>query len=709
MSQTQPFMIQRRPVGGNPQKENLSSDFYRKNTRESPLNNTTIQGWPQEPKELDFSASGKLSRLVSDTAMLCVALGFLILGVFMIKMNGTEASNWGDIVLRVTKIAPTIWPLVFTAIVGNLLKGLALYRAENGTTLGVLEQLYRSQTLFGAFKACLTLRMFELSTIVLLILWAFNPIGGQSALRAISVEGIFNETPTQIQYLNSDLRSIILSNGFQGASYFASSAPQLRTLYGASLFSPDAGTQYSNGSSAGFDDLISRLGGADTASKSTTMDLWGNIRIPMMHLLPKYNEQLPQSWVDVPSDEIVPYESIIGVPIRGIPSNGIGNITFNITSSYHVLECSNWTILQSDSEWNAWWAANNQSMQVWNLRRDNVTTEPFSNGLTGGFFLDTITPFPEGLSPIWPNDTTTSIPARQIIFGSHGAPTGSISRSYLTSCQITIEYIDAIISCHRSTSQGQISCAAISVRQSSYAHLSSNWTELEDEAVGANLLITFPTILGTQHTDTSTPTEVFMHDPASAFTANTLAITPIEMGDVPIPVFQNRFSLVYNTYWRASITPWVVTGGIFNASAPEYEEVNPNVPFQVPFLNATGNWIEPGPPTYIVDKLWLILYFLSSAILCFCAVLAIVIKWFVNAPDILGDISSLTRDSPFVKMPSPTGSALDGSERARLVKNERVRIRDVIGGNSPIGRIAFASEVENGTVGLKFMRGRLYE
>lgn len=195
-----------------------------------------------------------------------------------------------------------------------------------------------SHTVFGTINTCFTLRVFSVSTIALLFLWAFNPVGGQASLRAVVLKSNYTSTPTQLQYQSSNPRSTMRNNAISGASTWSSSRVQVTTLYGAALFSPDAGLQYSNGSSQGFGDLLRRLGGSDSAIKISSEDLWGNVRIPVLHLLPGFDASYPQNWVTVPSEEIPPFESIIGVPIRGLPPNGIGNISFVMQANYRAFK-----------------------------------------------------------------------------------------------------------------------------------------------------------------------------------------------------------------------------------------------------------------------------------------------------------------------------------------------------------------------------------
>ncbi|KAK8168858.1 hypothetical protein BKA80DRAFT_308518 [Phyllosticta citrichinensis] len=98
------------------------------------------------------------------------------------------------------------------------------------------------------------------------------------------------------------------------------------------------------------------------------------------------------------------------------------------------------------------------------------------------------------------------------------------------------------------------------------------------------------------------------------------------------------------------------------------------------------------------------LYVVATAVLTLCALVAVVLQSRIRAPDILGSMSTLTRDSPYVTAP-PGGSGLEGSERARLLKNMWVRIQDIRPGEE-VGKIAFSDDQE---LGAKLEWKRLYE
>jgi len=111
-------------------------------------------------------------------------------------------------------------------------------------------------------------------------------------------------------------------------------------ILGAVLSAPNAAAILANGTSPTFDESIERLGGVAKVLEASKMDIWGNVRMPYLEKLPHYNRETPHDWVDVPTDEIPVYESLIGIPIRGIPPGIVGNLTFAVSAAYTTLKVS---------------------------------------------------------------------------------------------------------------------------------------------------------------------------------------------------------------------------------------------------------------------------------------------------------------------------------------------------------------------------------
>jgi hypothetical protein len=78
-----------------------------------------------------------------------------------------------------------------------------------------------------------------------------------------------------------------------------------------------------------------------------------------------------------------------------------------------------------------------------------------------------------------------------------------------------------------------------------------------------------------------------------------------------------------------------------------------------------------------------------TLILQLLAILGMALTYTTTAPDILGYVSTLTRDNPHAAVPEG-GNTLDGLERARLLSDLRVQLADVKWGDDK-GHIAFRS------------------
>jgi hypothetical protein len=71
-----------------------------------------------------------------------------VFGIGALQLDGKPLSEYGSHIANAAKLGPTIFPIIFAAVVGRLMKFCALWRAENGTNLGVrtLSLLKRSDT-----------------------------------------------------------------------------------------------------------------------------------------------------------------------------------------------------------------------------------------------------------------------------------------------------------------------------------------------------------------------------------------------------------------------------------------------------------------------------------------------------------------------------------------------------------------------------------
>lgn len=84
---------------------------------------------------------------------------------------------------------------------------------------------------------------------------------------------------------------------------------------------------------------------------------------------------------------------------------------------------------------------------------------------------------------------------------------------------------------------------------------------------------------------------------------------------------------------------------------------------------------------YNANIVWITLLIVISLILFFCAVTSLALRLFITAPDILGYVSTMTRDNIHFQAsdlpPLRGGSIMSGSDRARAMHDVRVQIVDL--------------------------------
>jgi hypothetical protein len=59
----------------------------------------------------------------------------------VLTVNGKAKSHAGDTIMQAMAVTSTLWPILYSAVLGPMLKAIALYRAERGTKLGVGKHL----------------------------------------------------------------------------------------------------------------------------------------------------------------------------------------------------------------------------------------------------------------------------------------------------------------------------------------------------------------------------------------------------------------------------------------------------------------------------------------------------------------------------------------------------------------------------------------
>lgn len=64
-----------------------------------------------------------------------ISILFLVLGAFIVSLRGQMESKWSKQIIQATRIAPSVWPILFSGVLGNAVRRFANWRAERGIHL----------------------------------------------------------------------------------------------------------------------------------------------------------------------------------------------------------------------------------------------------------------------------------------------------------------------------------------------------------------------------------------------------------------------------------------------------------------------------------------------------------------------------------------------------------------------------------------------
>ncbi|KAJ4347502.1 hypothetical protein N0V95_005376 [Ascochyta clinopodiicola] len=228
-----------------------------------------------------------------------ISILFLILGAFVANLRGQNETEWSKRIIQATRIAPSIWPILFSAM--------------------------------------FTLSMLKPASLVLIVLWAFNPLGSQASFRGIYLKDVVGHETGKITHYNPSLS--IQMNLTTWSFGMQRTKPTTRALYSTLLYDIVPTIQYVDPRSASYQETMLKLGGPQSAAIQAAMDSWGNVRIPHLEYAAGYDPSNPHEWVSIPwTDAVQNYSSLMGARFEGVDRTITGNTTFNMTSSYQTLD-----------------------------------------------------------------------------------------------------------------------------------------------------------------------------------------------------------------------------------------------------------------------------------------------------------------------------------------------------------------------------------
>lgn len=576
---------------------------------------------------------------IGDVILTIAPCAFLTLAFQALTVSGKAVTSHGEKVEQASKLGPTVFPIIFAAVMGRLMRTWALWRAERGAPLGLLEQLSGSQNLLAAFERAVLLPGLGVLSFVVVLLWALSPLGGQSSLRILSRGDASIYNTSGIYYFNSTGDG---SGGtFLGASALSSGGRTLTGIVQAALIS------------------IERVKGND---------LWGNVKIPFLDQVPSYPaESDGNGWYGFSENNYsAPYSALTGVVVSGL-QNGL-DTNFSLESSYFNLTCLEPRFFATDYSENSTdyygglldWAGTllvhtNSSQLFIQVTTDSVEAN--------SYFLDTN----------W-NSTTASPDSKfNVIFASRGGQETEIA-AY--NCTMGITHVESDILCQGTVCQVQRLRLSRNVTWPSPA---SGWPFLsQSTSVPSNLLGWLSSATSISHSGMVSPIDWYVSGSDTPFQLDYASETDVSYHDVSGAKFATRLGSLINTAYQSALQMAATaqppsdneTALVLSLNDTTYSD---GVGYKTTYTSATTSLKEP---RFIANKVWVTITLVIAFILLFCGILSIIFKYGTRSPDILGYVSSMTRDNPnFEHLPG--GDKLDGLQRARALRHVRVQIADV--------------------------------
>ncbi|KAH7135982.1 hypothetical protein B0J11DRAFT_176211 [Dendryphion nanum] len=275
-------------------------------------NQTPARQWPTRSQRVWALTPLRAYIFFFDVLLASTPIMFIALAIMAARLNTRETGEYGRHLQKILLLSPTIFPVIFAALMGRCFKHIGLYWAERGITLGRLEQLVGCHSLFSALERQASLRAWSILGMLLTIVWFLSPLGGQSALRLLDTKDRIIESNTTYHYLDP----LAIRNSFlQGSSALNSGRITYVPLFLAALLSS---SQY----------------------QATPMDLWGNVKMPAWREVANSSKN---DWKAIDYSKNVSYASLIGIPVAGL--RGPGRSQFTLKTRQWDITCDKITIM----------------------------------------------------------------------------------------------------------------------------------------------------------------------------------------------------------------------------------------------------------------------------------------------------------------------------------------------------------------------------
>ncbi|EXJ93431.1 hypothetical protein A1O1_01823 [Capronia coronata CBS 617.96] len=557
-----------------------------------------------------------VTEIVVCTFAVLVSVPFIWLAVAMAKMHHEEVTeSRTDFVKQATSTVSTLFTILFAAVLGSTLRHFATWRLQRGVSLGLLEQVMQSRTVFSAVTTQISFRAFNLTALVLLCTWTFSPLGSQASLRLIHTGTTYTTETGSVSYVDT-----ITNQVFDSVSGVDSLLTALKPMYISSVLGP-------------------------ATMKNGTTDLWGNVRIPWL----TYDASKDNNgWTTLSRDHLTEgaYSSLVGIPVASLTDR---NSSFALETTYMNLDCDKPEIESLiDIGFNVT-SSNGTFLGPNTTSPDDNAIYPSWQVAMNEFVDDRV--YYYGYPELLVNASDANLPQATFLFQTRGP--------WVSRCKINQVYVESNVTCISVTDSSLPVCSVGGQRQSPNRHAPSTVTTLSFPSTFRYLMHEW--IMATDPTRSSgysTLTEYYLQNTSAAFILSGNNREYADFSNVTAEAFSQRLGQLLNT--------WVLAG-----------QVSANtMQFTLNTRNSTALYTE-GRLVYLCSWRWLGVYVASIAVMFITALFSIWCVAQTTIPDVLGYSSSLTRDSKFFNFVKG-GSTLSGIARARKLRELEVKLGEVI-------------------------------
>jgi hypothetical protein len=575
-----------------------------------------------------------------------------------------------------------------------------------------LEALTASQSVWSTVEMQIKLQQGSLVGVGLLVLWCLSPLGGQASLRMLQRSTSTSSTIAPLYYMSTGPASTVFASMVESTS----NVPMLSSI------SPTR-------------DILARH-----------EDVQGNLKIPRLEAL--NSTATSNGWRDVPLVlEPEHFSSLIGLRVVGLPREKDAH--FNLESSYVSAKCE--TFVQLPYAFNrtradlqrlssvmnfnftraalkGWMPGDRVGERNIDIRSFILAMDDQSNLQREKAYLGFVPPTPSASDP-------EAVAPRRLVYGVLYVTNDKRRKEYInvTNCTLREYHVESAVFCPGERVSG--GCRVQKMRLSLKDRRPQSVTRFDMPWVAETFSSILPAMVpGTANG--STYVDSFLADSAPQ---NLLGspdkqppIVAYDMSKVSPQKFSGRFTLLLNAFYGQllSVNLGVSESDLArysNATAPHrdidvfvatpppgqlsthdqlwrfgeklsgaiYDAVHAGLPF-VPA--ATTVTASVPTPVYVCNFGWMATLLLAAAALAATGAASLALQLRGSLPpDMLRYVASMTYANPHFRTP-PGGTTLDGGERAKLLRDVRVRIGDIRGGDGGsdgggdyVGEVAFVA------------------